>query len=173
MKGTVVVCLKEMVEARGGAERWKAALRRAGLPDSKLYMALGDVPDAEVMRLFEAVRAEFGLTLEQAADAFGDHWMNVYVPRVYKVYLMRFPDLRALLAGINEVHERVTRTVPGARPPRFEFDWRDDRTLRVTYRSHRGLVDVFAGILRGAGRYYGERLTVRKRSATEVEVRFG
>jgi len=61
---------------------------------------------------------------------------------------------------VNDVHRDVASGVHGARPPFFEFTWRDDGRLGVQYHSHRGLIPVLAGLVRGLGHHYGEEVRV-------------
>ena len=68
---------------------------------------------------------------------------------------------------------QITRTVPNASPPRFKLTWRDSQTLEVTYESKRNLIDVYVGLARGVGKYFGEPLTVTRQSETQATIVFG
>lgn len=60
-------------------------------------------------------------------------------------------------------------TTPG---PRFDYQWKDDRTLVMHYKSDRGLVDILVGLIKAVGRYYKEALKVKKLNEHEGEVLF-
>ncbi|MCD6498747.1 MAG: heme NO-binding domain-containing protein [Deltaproteobacteria bacterium] len=66
----------------------------------------------------------------------------------------------------------IMRSIRGARPPRFAYTWKDDKTLQVDYTSNRGLVDFAVGLARGVGRYFGEDLVVSKLSDSGFQVIF-
>jgi len=73
---------------------------------------------------------------------------------------------------MDEVHRSVTDSMSQARPSRFEYNWKDDRTLVIVYKSHRNLMDVMVGLIKGVGKYYGVELKVKKLSENRVEVVF-
>jgi hypothetical protein len=59
-----------------------------------------------------------------------------------------------------------------AHPPRFDYDWKNEKTLVITYKSPRGLVDFLIGLIHGVGKYFHEELMTTKLSADKVEVIF-
>ncbi len=59
-----------------------------------------------------------------------------------------------------------------AHPPRFEYDWKDDKTLILKYKSQRGLIDILVGLIKGVGKYYKEDLKVSKISSDKVQIVF-
>ena len=117
MKGTIVKCLEELVIARFGKDRWEKSLEDAGLSRSTFFWPMGDVDDAQVTRVIEAVCDNLNISLAQAADAFGDYWVNVYAQKMYRVFFMRNKTASDFLLDINDVHMEMTRAVNDARPP--------------------------------------------------------
>lgn len=61
-----------------------------------------------------------GITLEQAAEAFSEYWVNVYAPKVYGIYYRGVNGARDFLLKMDEVHVKTTKTMENASPPRFE-----------------------------------------------------
>jgi hypothetical protein len=172
MKGTITRCLAELVQTKWGADTWRQVCERAGAGDDMtLMMPSADIDDALAMALLESTSAVVGVTPREAADAFGEYWCCVYVPRMYKGIAARFKSAREMILGMDDVHVEMTRSIPNARPPRFTYTWRDARTLVVKYSSHRNLVHVYAGLARGVGKLYNEALTVRVTGQT-VEIQF-
>lgn len=172
MKGTIVKCLQEMTEARQGKEAWVDALEQAGLTGPQFFTLSSDVEDAQALALFGAVGDVLGISPGEVADAFGDHWVNTYAPRVYQTLYARLGSAREFILALDGVHQMVTNTIPNAHPPRFEYEERDERTLIVTYKSRRGLIDLYIGLARGVGRYFGTPLQVSKLSNTQVKIVF-
>jgi hypothetical protein len=172
MKGVIITCLQEMVCSRFGTDKWDKSLAEAGFPASSVLQAVADVQDASALRLLAAVCRTLGLELPQLADAFGDYWVNVYSPKLYKAFYERNPTARDFLLDMDRVHVAMTKSVPNASPPRFEYEWTDARTLVMTYRSERGLVDLVVGLAKGVGTYYGEPLEVTKLGPDRVRVVF-
>ena len=69
----------------------------------------------------------------------------------------------------------MKRSLPAYRMPirrRFDYEWQDEHTLIMHYKSHRGLIDFLIGLIKGVGKYYNEDLRVAKKSETAVEIVF-
>lgn len=172
MKGTILRCLGDMVTERYGEEPWKRILRQAGLDDLTKFSPSSDVDDAVAGKVFAVAGPVLERTAAQVFDDFSTHWVETYAPKVYPQYYGQFKSTKEFLLGLDRLHSTVTRNLEGARPPRFQYTWRDENTLRMTYESHRGLVDLFASLARALGRHFGEEIAVRKIGGNLVEVRF-
>jgi hypothetical protein len=172
MKGTIVRCLEELVVTQFGKDRWEQCLRDVGLRASTVIFPLSDIPDAQVVELTQAVCKNLDITFAQAADAFGDYWVNVYCQKMYPMYFERKATARDFLLDMDNVHVQMTRAMEQARPPRFDYEWKDDKTLIMHYRSHRNLVDFVVGLAKGVGKYYKEDLWVTKLGPDNVQIVF-
>lgn len=172
MKGTIVKCLEELVSTKFGRDKWKKSLEDAGLKDSTMILAISDIDDLQVMKVVEAVCKNLNISLEQAADAFGDYWVNVYSQKMYGQYYQINKTAKDFLLDMDNVHVAMTKTMKDARPPRFNYEWKDDKTLIMHYRSHRGLVDFAVGLSRGVGKFYNENIRVTKLGPDKVQVVF-
>ncbi|MDU9048293.1 MAG: heme NO-binding domain-containing protein [Candidatus Electrothrix sp. Rat3] len=172
MKGVIATCLAGLVKDNFGREKWEDALEDAGMDRHAIFSATNKMDDAAVMKVVASVCKVLNITPLQAADAFGDYWVNVYAPRLYGAYFQEATSAKELLLGMDKTHEIVTSTIPNAHPPRFEYEWRNSRTLIMKYRSHRGLVDFLVGLIKGVGKHFHEDLRVKKLNNTDVEVVF-
>lgn len=172
MKGTIVKCLEELVSTNFGRDKWEKSLEDAGLKDSTMILAISDVDDLQVMRIVEAVCKNLNISLAQAADAFGDHWVNVYSQKMYSQYYEINKTAKDFLLDMDNVHVAMTKTMKDARPPRFNYEWKDDKTLIMHYRSHRGLIDFAVGLSKGVGKFYNEDIRVTKLGPDKVQVVF-
>jgi hypothetical protein len=175
VKGTITACLKELVVAKFSEEKWQAILSDCGLAkkNALLQMMGADIPDNEVSALLASTCKVLGLSIQQAADAFGEYWCCVYAPRIYKAFYTRFKSAREMIVGMDEIHVATTNQVPNAHPPRFAFKWENDRTLVVDYKSKRNLIDIYIGLTKGVGIYFKETLTVTKLSSSQIRIVFG
>ena len=81
MKGVIPACLKELVINKFGIEKWGNILEAAGLPRSSFFLPTKDVADADVLKMVNSTCKVLNLSLQQAADAFGDYWVNEYAPK--------------------------------------------------------------------------------------------
>jgi hypothetical protein len=172
MKGVIIKCLKDMVIEKFGMDKWKAIAEKSGLDPFTAVKTLDDIEDAKALKIVESTCSVLNVSLPQAADAFGDYWVNVFAPKIYSIYYEGVESAREFILKMDDLHTRATSHIKNAKPPRFEYSWKDDKTLLVTYKSHRGLIDFFAGLARGVGRYYNENLIVTKLSETLVEIKF-
>lgn len=172
MKGVIVCCLGELVKSKFGPGIWVDTLVASGMDPKASILVSDNVEDAMVLKVINNLCERVGITLEQAADAFGDFWVNVYAPEIYKAYFLGMKSAKDFILKMDQVHEMTTRNIPGARPPRFTYAWENDKSLIMTYSSHRGLIAILVGLLKGVGRYFHETLKITKLSETKVRIEF-
>lgn len=172
MKGVIMACLSELVQEKFGGDKWEEIMRASGLDARKRFISTEDVPDDVAMKLLDSTCSVLGISMEQAADAFGDYWVNVFAPRIYGVYYKNVDNARGFLLKMDQVHVMSTKNIENARPPRFDYQWEDDRTLIMTYKSPRGLIDICMGLIKGVGKYFNEDLQVTKLSGDRIRIVF-
>lgn len=176
MKGTITACLAALIEEKFAPDRWKAIVEDAKVDPataSQLKLPTADIDDGIVVRLLDSTCRALGLTLEQASDAFGEYWCCTYAPKVYRRIVSGFENPRQTILALDAIHVQVTSMMKDARPPRFDYNWLDEDTLEVTYKSKRNLIAIYMGLARGVGKYFGEDLTVSKVGADRVRIEFG
>lgn len=172
MKAVIVNCLAELVRTKFGEDKWEASLTKAGVDPKLRLLPSENVDDATVVKVVGCVCEVLGLTLPQAADAFGEYWVTTFAPRIYSPYYQGVNTAKDFLLKMDRVHDASTRSIADARPPRFDYEWKDDRTLIMHYKSQRGLVDFVVGLARGVGKHFKEDLEVTKLSADKVQIVF-
>ncbi|OYT26509.1 MAG: hypothetical protein B6U97_03770 [Candidatus Altiarchaeales archaeon ex4484_96] len=172
MKGVIADCFCELVKKKFGEDKLEQIKQSAGVDKNKRFLATENVPDSAVLEMVGCACDTLGISLEDAADAFGEYWVNVYAPRLYSVYYKGVNSSRDFLLRMDEVHTKTAKNLSDAKPPHFKYRWSDDNTLVITYISERGLIDFAVGLIKGVGKYYDEDLSVKKLSDTEIEVVF-
>lgn len=172
MKGVIAICLEQLVIEKFGQDKWEKILTSVGLPSDKKFLPSEDVDDAAVMSVIQATCKVLGITLAQAADAFGDYWVNTYAKKMYSAYYMKPKNAKEFLLAMDKVHERTTLTVTNARPPRFEYEEKDAKTLIMKYKSQRGLIDILVGLVKGVGKHFNENLKVTKLDSSTLQIVF-
>lgn len=172
MKGSIVQCLEELVVTQFGRDTWETVLQEAGVNKTKIFLPFQDVDDALVMRIVNAVCHSLHISLPQAADAFGEYWVMVYSQRMYAQYYAQYSTAKDFLLGMDKVHIAMTRNIPNAQPPRFDYAWKNATTLRMRYKSKRGLIDFVVGLAKSVGTFYREDLQVTKVDDSTIEIRF-
>ncbi len=73
---------------------------------------------------------------------------------------------------MDRVHKGTTSTLPDAKPPRFEYEFKDEKTLIMKYKSHRNLIEFMVGLLKGVGKFYKEDLRINPLGRDKVEIIF-
>jgi len=172
MKAGIVICLGDMVKEKFGQQKWDAALEGAGLNKNAMFIPIQDVADETIIKIVHSTCKVLDLTIEQATEAFGDYWVNTYAPKIYRTYYRGANSAKDLLLQMDRVHEAVTTNIPNARPPRFSYEWANDKTLLMKYKSTRGMIDILVGCVKGVGKYFNEEVRVRKLSTDKIEVVF-
>ncbi len=172
MKGAIAQCLTEMIEKKFGADRLAAVLSAAQIPANKKFLPTEDTPDADVMRLLGSACKTLGVSRETAAEAFGEYWCVTYAPRLYKAYYRNVPTAKQFLMKMKMIHEEVTRSIPNAKPPVFDFEDTAPNKLTMKYSSPRHLEDIWIGCIKGVGVAFKEKLLIRKLNPSAVEITF-
>ena len=172
MKGIIALALKDMVTRQHGSAVWREILDKAGVPARTTILATSDIPDEVVLGVIKTTCERLGISLQEAADAFGHHWVNEFANRIYPLYFRRADNAREMLLNMDKVHDVTTRTMANAHPPRFDYEEPDSGTLIMTYKSERGLMPILVGLIRGVGTYYGEELELEVLNDERVRIRF-
>ena len=172
MKGIIAICLKRLIKKEYGLDKWYDILEMSGFDKYQLIKAADNLDDTRFMDIIKSTCEILNITLEQAADAFGECWINEYAPEVYGVYYRDVKTAKEFILNMDKVHKSVVTNLENARPPSFEYEWKDDNTLHITYKSHRNLAVLMIGLLKGVGRYFNEDLEIRLLSDDKVEVFF-
>ncbi len=171
MKGVIADCLKNLVVNKFGQDKWAKSLEIAGLSKNATFLAGQDIPDETVLQLVDSVCKVLNITMLQAADAFGDYWVNDYAANIYKPFY-KATTAKEFLLNMDEVHVNITKNIPNAHPPRFTYKWENDKTLVMHYKSSRGLIDFMVGLAKGVAKYYKENLKITKVGNDKVQIEF-
>ncbi|MBS2099886.1 heme NO-binding domain-containing protein [Carboxylicivirga linearis] len=172
MKGVIIDCLRNLVSKEFGTDQWSDILVDSGLKPNETILSTIDFDDKTAISLIHSTCKVLNLSIEQAAEAFGDYWMNYYASKIYSAYMAKANSAKELLLMLDNIHLKVTKSMPNARPPKFSYDWKDDSTLVMTYISDRNLIDIFIGLVKSVGKFYNENLKITKGSNNEVIIKF-
>ena len=172
MKGVIFRCLRELVLERFGEDVWKKVLKESGLDEDFNVPPVGFVEDEIVLKIVQNLCKVANVSLEGVADLFGDYWVNVYSQRIYKVFYDEAKNAKDFILKLDRVHWLMTRNIPYANPPRFDYEWIDDNTLLMKYKSQRSLIDFAVGLLKGVRRYYNADFDVSKVDDNTIKVVF-
>ncbi len=172
MKGVIPVCLKKMIIENHGNNHWPAILEDAGLPNNTMFSVREDVEDTIILKVMASCAKVLEVSMSDIIDEFGDYWVNTFAPKIYYAYYLGVGSAKEMILKIDRIHNMVTRDIENAKPPRFQYEEVDAKTLRVTYNSERNLIDLFIGLTKGIGRYFKEDLKIIKIDEKHVEIKF-
>ena len=172
MKGIIANCLKETIVSKFEQIKWEEIMIASGLNKNMTILASVDIDDAVIMKVVENSCKILNLSIEKLADYFGDYWMNSFAPRIYKPYYGTSANAKEFILKLTDLHDKVTKNIANAKPPQFEYEWKTENILILTYISHRGLIDFVVGLAKGVGKYFNQKLYVSKLSSTKIEITF-
>jgi len=172
MKGVILDCLKNLVSDNYGTKNWQNILVMSGLNSNETILSTNDFDDKIAISLIDSTCKVLNISIEQAADAFGEYWMNNYASKIYSVYISNLKSSKELLLQLDNIHAKVTKNIANARPPKFTYEWEDEKTLLMTYNSKRNLIDIFLGLAKGVAKYYKENLVITKIANDKIKIIF-
>jgi hypothetical protein len=172
MKGTILNSLEQLVTEKHSRDHWRKILVAAGLNEMTMFSAMADVDDGKVLQMVGATCQVLGIELKDFMRVWGDFWVGTWVPKLYGSYLHGVTGARDYFLRLDSIHESVTRNIPNARPPRFAYEWKSDRVLRMTYSSQRGLIDLMVEWAGAVGRHFKEQIVVTKVPPDKLDIQF-
>ncbi len=173
MKGVIVLALRDVIVVNYGHNAWQEISEKARLKTADFtIMPTSDIDDKVVLDIIQLLCIHGDISLADAADVFGDYWINKYSQLIYKPCYNLANSAQEFFLKIDYIHDLATRNMPDARPPKFESKWQDKDTLIIHYHSHRKLIDLVVGLAKAVGKYYNEKLTVTKLDDTRIQVVF-
>ncbi|MBF0359880.1 MAG: heme NO-binding domain-containing protein [Oligoflexia bacterium] len=171
MKGIIVLCLKDMVEKYLSTQAWNEISQEI-IPDTQVITSTSNIEDSKVLDIIKEMCSRMNITAQQAADAFGDYWVNVYSQKMYAGMYKMHKDAKTFLTSLDKIHAICTNNIADAHPPQFICKESDNNSMFMTYISERGLVDIFIGLVRGVGKYYKEKIDISKEGPDKIKITF-
>ena len=171
MKGSIVNCFKEVVVKECGKDKWEELRVASNLPE--ILLDSGNIDDEKVITAFNMAPDILNVNWQKLMDAFADHWTFNYADKIgYGFFLKKHKTAREAIINMNKVHQMATSNIRDANPPTFDFEWENDNTLYIEYKSKRGLFDICLSCLKSLGKYYNENLRVSKAGNNKIRINF-
>ena len=172
MKGTIAICLQDLVKTKFGEDNWKTILVKSGLPKDTVIYGHHDIEDEVIMKVINNTCEVLGITLQQAADAFGEYWMTEYAPKKYFAFFSEKKTAKEFLLNMDKLHIKMTDKLENAKPPKFTYKEIDKKTIIMTYISSRNLEPIWIGLIKGVGKYFNEKINIENLSKNSVKITF-
>lgn len=159
MKGTVVATWLNSIEKLYGREVLEKSLYENKWPVGKLITPLEDIPDNEPFNIVKSVSRYVQKDVEKVWHEIGHSNIKSF-SEWYPSYFER-SSLRDFIFMMDELHNQLTKKIPGAVPPRLIPEVLGPREMEIKYISHRGMFPYFLGLLSGASEFFGEKLEIQ------------
>jgi Haem-NO-binding len=161
MYGLVNRALADLVKQRAGADVWERLKAEAGV-EVDVFLSLERYPDETTVALVVAAARALGRSPEQLLEEFGRHWVTYAASHGYQHLLhARGTSFFRFLAGLDQLHTRLSLSFPELQPPSFTVHEVDSDTIRLVYESARsGLVPFVVGLLHGVAALFQTELVV-------------
>jgi methyl-accepting chemotaxis protein len=155
MKGVLPKLMQEYVKKEFGEDVYQYMQSAMGNP---VFLPTQSYPDKVVTQMAELVAQRTGGDASRVMYDLGTYTIAAF-KKMYPRQFKETGDLKDFFLRIDDIHRNLTRADPSISPPRFTYEDKGD-VLFMNYRSKRGLIDYFMGILQSAADYFGERVTV-------------
>jgi hypothetical protein len=159
--GLINKAVQEYVTNHVGPDGWDRVCRRCDLQDP-FFVPFQQYPDELTYSLVGAASEEMGQSAESLLHGIGEYWSRFTAQEGYG-HLLEFAgdDFASVISRLNDLHARLSVTMPELRPPSFDFARKEDGTLVVRYYSERlGLSPLVVGLLRGLAGRFGQTADV-------------
>ena len=176
MHGVIFSELRKYVEQRhGGEETWKALLRDAGL-GPRIYLSVGEYPDADAVALVSAASAATGVPVRGVLEDFGEFIAPDLLGMYRSLVRPEWRTLDFLERTEGTIHRVVRLKDASAKPPEIRCERTAPDEAVVRYASARRMCGVAVGIIRGVAAHYGEQVQIDEphcmhRGDAECEIR--
>ncbi|MEO5657155.1 MAG: heme NO-binding domain-containing protein [Nitrospiria bacterium] len=164
MHGIIFSELRKYVDNRLGKDGWEKLMKEAGMPKSKMYLAIEEYADGEAVALVTAAAKITGKSAQAILEDFGEF----IAPDLVRMYASLIDSSWNTLDLIEHT-ERTMHTVvriknKGAKPPELQVSRPGKDEVVITYSSPRKMCSVAKGIAKGIAKHYNERVAVTESS---------
>lgn len=171
MKGLVFRTFYDFCETYHGADVLDNVIEAADLPNGGAYTSVGTYPFTEMVSLITALVQLSGKPLNVTLEEFGAHCFARWVQSWPAEFEGK--KLFDVLAKIDDFHEQQVRKLyPDAELPSFRVETRRSKELVLGYRSCKPLVDLAAGVIKGAASHLGENVRLRHEPAEDKDGKY-
>ena len=160
MKALVVSTWMKTIKRMYGSEVLEKAMESAGFEKNITFTPFEDIEDEKIKRLISSVSKIKNVSLESLWNTIGEENIESFTtdyPGFFK-----HETLYHFLKSMYDVHIVVVKKIPGAKPPILNLEPISSREAIFEYTSKRGMFDYFIGLLKGASKYFNEKIEIEE-----------
>ncbi len=161
MKGVIFLIAKETLKKYLGDLVWQEIAKEVGI-ENKVFLAPNDYPDELFYKLLDVTAKKVKKSPEETQEWLGEKIVPE-LRRVYGLYFITHKNAKDFLKSVGGVHSTITSHLPGAKPPKFEYEEPSPDKLIMRYFSKRKLCSFMKGIIRGVGDYYRTGILIEEK----------
>lgn len=168
MKGTVVSTWVESCKKLFGNEVVFEALKSNGLSKDHIFTPFEDVNDSIALGIVDYIGKKVGKNHKEIWFTMGQENIKTF-SSAYPGFF-RHESAYQFLKSMNDVHVIVMKRFKGSVPPGLDVSPLSSNSVKVIYRSKRGMEDYLVGLISGVSRYFKEEIKVKELGRKENEV---
>lgn len=148
MKGTLIATWIQTLRNIYGAKLVNEAMTKVGWNTNKVFRSMDDIDDNKPKELIDYIAKKSNTSSEDIWKALGRENLHTF----YNTYpfFFEYDDLYSFLDALQDIHDMMTKKIPGATPPLVKIEKTGDREAIFTYKSDRRLFSYMLGLLEGS-----------------------
>lgn len=168
MYGLIHNALRSMIREQFGEQKWEEILQRSEVPADS-FVTMRSYDDDIMFRLAGTASEVLGAPIETCMDLFGRYWVARAAPETYADLLdYTGRDPLTFFENLNDLHDRITASFVGYRPPYFYVDRRAEGLITLRYVSERHHLTPFVnGLIQGIAERFGTPIEVLSSTTTQ------
>lgn len=169
MKGTVVSTWVQTSRRLYGSDLVNNVLVSKGLSSDKIFSPFEDIDDKLAINIVETIASKANINVSDMWKRLGEENIKTF-SESYPGFF-RHETAYQFLKSMNDVHAIVVKRLPGSRPPVLDMEAISSTEAFFTYRSKRGLMDYFQGIIVGVATYFNETIKIEIMNTQPTEMK--
>ena len=160
MKGTVVSTWIRTCRTLFGSQPINECLKAVNWSEDIVFSPLDDVEDERIFLLIENISKKVNMPVANLWQEIGKN--NIFeFAQDYPIFFKR-SNLFKFISSLNFIHAVIMKKIKGAKPPKMEFEIVSKDSINLTYISNRELYDYFLGMLKGASKFFNEKIEIQE-----------
>ena len=170
MKGIILISFKDyFINQKKTESDWRELLHTSGIGYEKIILPNTSIPDIYVDRIIDLMCEQLMMNREELLLSLGSFFITNTAARFYKTILDKYNSLKDFIHNLNNIHSNLTSMMKVADPPTFEITEGNNKLI-IKYNSKRKFIDFACGAFAGAGKYYKEKVKVKKDNNNTISI---
>ncbi len=161
MYGLVNKAIRDLICTQHGAEMWTQVREHAGIAQDQ-FVSMERYPDSMTYDLVASASEKLGASPEDLLKAFGEYWVLFTAQEGFgELFDFAGSDMTSFLGNLDEMHARISLTLPDLEPPSFDLLKLEGGQLALHYYSDRaGLAPMVVGLIEGLATRFGATVEI-------------